>query len=255
MNASDIFLLHPFPSARERCLRSAPSAPSPVPSSCPPIIPAPLPLSQKFYPPLPPHRARSGLWPRPEVLIFLSAAGRPQRGGEILLPIFWGSFSSRWASRPRINNITIACRLTYIQIILLPDEITDHLLLAFRRPLSWLRGALCALRRLFWKLGRPLRWLRRALSPFRRTLRQLGRTLCPLRRPLRWRGRTLRRFRRPLSRPDLPPRAVHLQSGTADYCKSWSDQRTCLVYCVANKVNYVCLKRARCKEHRREPGP
>ena len=34
---------------------------------CPPIITAPPPLSQKFYPPLPPHRARSGLWPRPEV--------------------------------------------------------------------------------------------------------------------------------------------------------------------------------------------
>ena len=140
--------------------------------------------------------------------------------------VFWGSFSSRWGSRPRINNITIACRLTYIQIILLPDEITDHLLLAFRRPLSWLRGALCALRRLFWKLGRALRWLRRALSPFRRTLRQLGRTLCPLRRPLR-------RFRRPLSRLDLPLRAAPdrvgtapIMMGAADYCKSWSDQRT-----------------------------
>ena len=158
----------------------------------------------------------------------LSAGRRPStKGGrgKTLLPISWDSFSSRWTSRFRKNNITIACRLTYIQIIFLPDEITDNLLLAFRRPLSWLRGALCALRRLFWKLGRPLRWLRRALSPFRRTLRQLGRTLCPLRRPLR-------RFRRPLSRLDLPLRAAPdrvgtapIMMGAADYCKSWSHQR------------------------------
>ena len=103
MNASDIFLLHPFPSARERCLRSAPSAPSPVPSSCPPIITAPLPLSQKFYPPLP--QGQIGVVAAAGGLTFLSAAGRPQRGlsphllGSIFFPLGFPALPKQYNHR------------------------------------------------------------------------------------------------------------------------------------------------------------